>query len=101
MGNPLRICLSLRFFEGDLVTGVDEKPKIVKFILAGIYVMRPEIFTIIPHETYYGMDQLIKDMLRRKLPVVKYDLPEYWLDIGQPGDYEKAQEDAREGRFNT
>jgi NDP-sugar pyrophosphorylase family protein len=89
------------FFEGDVVTGVEEKPKIVKFILAGIYVMRPEIFTVIPSGVYYGMDQLIKDMLRRKLPVVKYDLHEYWLDIGQPSDYQKAQEDAREGRFNT
>ena len=87
------------FFEGDRITGIEEKPKIIKYILAGIYVLQPEILQLIPDQTYYGMDLLIKEMLRRERPVVKYDLKEYWLDIGQPGDYQKAQEDAREGRF--
>jgi NDP-sugar pyrophosphorylase family protein len=87
------------FFEGDRVTGIEEKPNIVKHILAGIYVVRPEIFTVIPEDTYFGMDMLIKAMLHRGMPVMKYESPEYWLDIGQPGDYQKAQEDAREGKF--
>jgi NDP-sugar pyrophosphorylase family protein len=87
------------FFEGDRVIGIEEKPKIIKYILAGIYVVRPEIFTFIPEDTYFGMDLLIKELLRREEPVLKYDLKEYWLDIGQPGDYEKAQEDAKVGRF--
>jgi NDP-mannose synthase len=87
------------FFEGDRVTGIEEKPKIIKHILAGIYVLRPEIFQLIPEDTYFGMDLLIKEMLRLKLAVVKYDLREYWLDIGQPGDYQQAQADAKEGRF--
>jgi len=87
------------FFEGDRVTGIEEKPKIVKYILAGIYVVRPELLELIPPDTYFGMDLLIKEMLRLNMPVMKYDLREYWLDIGQPGDYEKAQADAREGRF--
>lgn len=80
------------FFEGDQVTGIDEKPDIVKFILAGIYVMRPEIFGVIPPDTYFGMDSLIKEMLQRRLPVVKYNLEAYWLDIGQITDFEKAQD---------
>ncbi|MGD0649945.1 MAG: sugar phosphate nucleotidyltransferase [Verrucomicrobiia bacterium] len=87
------------FFDGDRVTGIEEKPNIVKFILAGIYVMRPEIFTVIPPNTYVGMDLLIKEMLRRNLPVVKHEMKEYWLDIGQPGDYAQAQEDAKKGAF--
>jgi NDP-sugar pyrophosphorylase family protein len=87
------------FFEGDRVTGIEEKPKIVKFILAGIYVMRPEIFSVIPPDTYYGMDRLIKDMLARGLPVVKYELHDYWLDIGQAADYAQAQEDMSQGKF--
>jgi NDP-sugar pyrophosphorylase family protein len=87
------------FFNGDRVTGIEEKPKIIKYILAGIYVLRPEIFQLIPDDTYFGMDLLIKEMLRRELPVIKYDLREYWLDIGQPADYEQAQADAKEGRF--
>jgi NDP-mannose synthase len=87
------------FFKGDRVTGIEEKPKIIKYILAGIYVLRPEILQLIPDATYFGMDLLIKEMLRRNLPVMKYDLREYWLDIGQPGDYQQAQTDAKEGKF--
>lgn len=84
------------FFEGDRVTGIDEKPNIVKFILAGIYIMRPEIFEIIPKDTYFGMDMLIKEMLKRGSPVVKYTMEQYWLDIGQITDFEKAQNIYRE-----
>lgn len=87
------------FFDGDRVTGIEEKPKIVKFILAGIYIMKPEIFTVIPAGTYYGMDTLIKDMLQRQLPVVKYEMHDYWLDIGQAADYTQAQEDMSQGKF--
>lgn len=53
--------------------------------------MRPEIFQLIPDNQYYGMDMLIKRMLGSKMPITKYELTEYWLDIGQIQDYEKAQ----------
>ncbi|MCX7826989.1 MAG: sugar phosphate nucleotidyltransferase, partial [Verrucomicrobiae bacterium] len=79
-------------FEGDYVTDIEEKPNIVMYILAGIYVMKPGIFEHIPEGRYYGMDTLIKDLLKRRLPVAKYDLKDYWLDIGRLADYEKAQE---------
>jgi NDP-sugar pyrophosphorylase family protein len=39
------------------------------------------------------MDLLIKGMLAAKIPIAKYDLKEYWLDIGNITDYEKAQEE--------
>lgn len=80
------------FFEGDKVTGIQEKPDIVMYVLAGIYVMKPEIFKLFPENEYFGMDMLIKKMLARNIPVTKYDLNEYWLDIGRINDYEEAQE---------
>ena len=81
------------FFEGDYVTGIQEKPDFVTYILAGIYVMKPEIFQFIPHNQRYGMDQLIQGMLGKGSPIAKYELNEYWLDIGRLNDYEKAQKD--------
>lgn len=78
-------------FEGDLVTKVEEKPDIITYILAGIYVMRPEILKIIPENKYYGIDTLIKDMIARKMEIIKYEMNEYWLDIGRLNDYEEAQ----------
>ncbi len=80
------------FYAGDFVTGIEEKKDIVTKILAGIYIMKPEIFNFIPDNEYYGMDSLIQDMLAKKIPVAKYEIREYWLDIGMEDDYRRAQE---------
>ncbi len=78
------------YFNGDLVTKIEEKPNIISYVLSGIYVMKPEIMDLIPENEYFGMDMLIKKMLEFNLPIIKYELEEYWLDIGQIKDYEKA-----------
>lgn len=79
-------------FEGNFVTDIEEKPDIVKFILAGIYVMTPAIFDYIPERQYFGMDSLIKNLLAARRPVAKYEIQEYWLDIGQIDHYQEAQQ---------
>jgi len=79
-------------FEGDFVTRIREKPLLKMNILAGIYIFRPTIFRLIPDNTLFGMDHLIDKMLSENIPVAKYQIHEYWLDIGQVDDYEKAQE---------
>jgi len=80
------------FFEGDYVTDIEEKPNIVTYILAGIYVMRPEILNRIPDNKRYNIDVLIKSMLRDGVPVAKYEIQRYWLDIGRIDDFNKAQD---------
>lgn len=80
------------YFEGDRVTGIEEKPNILMYILAGIYVMKPEIFKFFPEDEYFGMDNLILKMLGDNSIVSKYEIKQYWLDIGRLNDYEKAQE---------
>lgn len=80
-------------FEGELVTKIEEKPNIITYALAGIYIMKPEILQYIPSDTYYGIDMLLQFMLENKMPIVKYDIEDYWIDIGRMDDYEKAQED--------
>ncbi len=80
------------FFEGNRVTGIQEKQDIVMYILAGIYVMKPKIFKFFPENEYFGMDTLILNMIAKNEDVTKYDLKEYWLDIGRLDDFEKAQE---------
>ncbi|MCK4662457.1 MAG: NTP transferase domain-containing protein [Bacteroidales bacterium] len=80
------------FYNGNYVTGIDEKPKIKTKILAGIYIFKPSIFNIIPYNEYFGMDDLIHKMLKENIPIAKYEIKEYWLDIGQIDDYNKAQD---------
>lgn len=84
------------FFEGDYVTDIQEKPNLELFILAGIYVMTPAIFDHIPFNTFYGMDVLIKKLLSEDIKVPKYEINEYWLDIGRLNDYNEAQEAYKE-----
>jgi NDP-sugar pyrophosphorylase family protein len=77
--------------DGDYLQAIEEKPDIVFEILAGIYYLSPSVFEFIPHDTYYGIDSLIKDLLARDRKVGKYRCQEHWLDIGQLHDYQAAQ----------
>jgi NDP-sugar pyrophosphorylase family protein len=78
--------------DGDFVSDIQEKPDIKMNILAGIYVFKPAIFELIPENKYFGMDTLIKKMISKNMKIAKYDIKEYWLDIGRVDDYSKAQE---------
>jgi NDP-sugar pyrophosphorylase family protein len=73
------------------ITGVEEKPNIKNEIIAGLYVMNKGVFRYIPPNKYFGMDNLIKKMLKHNSSIGKYLMHELWLDIGQLPDYEKAQ----------
>jgi NDP-sugar pyrophosphorylase family protein len=76
----------------DCLIGLEEKPNFRFEILSGIYVLKPSLFSLLPKNTYYGIDTLIKDMLAANMKVGKYLMPEYWLDIGQIEDFQAAQE---------
>ncbi len=78
--------------EGDYITTVEEKPDLEHQVVGGIYVIKPALLDLIPENTYYGIDNLIKDMLAQKMPVARYLIEDYWLDIGQVDDYQVAQE---------
>ena len=88
------------FYDGDYVTGIEEKPNIKHKVLAGIYIFKPEIFELIPDDEYYGMDTLIHKMLKDNIPISKFEIMDYWLDIGQVDDYQKAQEIYKEHFIN-
>jgi NDP-mannose synthase len=78
--------------EGDYVVDIEEKPDFKQEVLAGIYAMTPAALELVPDDTYFGMDELIKTMMATHRPVAKYKMTEYWVDIGQLDDYELAKE---------
>ncbi len=80
------------FFDGDQITGVEEKPNIKQTIIAGIYVFKPEILNYIPMGKKFGMDELILALLHAKQRISHYNIAEYWLDIGKLDDYSAAQD---------
>jgi NDP-sugar pyrophosphorylase family protein len=78
--------------ENDHIMHIEEKPDLKFEVLAGIYCMKTEIFSYIPDNTSFDIDTLIKTLLKEKQKVSRYQIHEYWLDIGQVEDYSKARE---------
>jgi len=75
----------------NMIIEIEEKPDLELEILAGIYFMKPSVMEYIPDDEYYGIDHLIKKMLSLSLPITKYLMSEYWLDIGNIDSYNEAQ----------
>jgi NDP-sugar pyrophosphorylase family protein len=75
------------------VMGVREKPTFTYRINTGIYFIRRSVFDLIPKDRRYDAIDLIEDALAKGLKVSSYPLHDYWMDIGQMEDYQRAQED--------
>jgi dTDP-glucose pyrophosphorylase len=69
---------------------INEKPLQRFYMNAGIYVLNPEVLQLIPSQTHIDMPQLFEKMLRRGWHVVVFPIREYWMDIGQLDDWERA-----------
>ena len=70
-----------------------EKPVNNYEVSMGIYMANKQILNLIPDGISFGFDHLMYKMLKNndKVAVKKHD--RYWLDIGRPEDYEKANQD--------
>lgn len=79
--------------KNDRVIKIVEKPDIKVEITVGIYFMSTKIFEYIPYNKQFGMDDLIKKLIKEKEEIFRYKMDEYWIDIGKMEDYNKAQED--------
>ena len=77
--------------DGPYILAIEEKPDLRLEILAGIYVLKPPVLDLIPADSYFGIDALIKTMLAQHRRVGRHAMKEYWLDIGQVDQYQAAQ----------
>lgn len=76
--------------ERQRITGIDEKPVQRFFVNAGIYVLDPAAMDLIPQDTYYDMPSLFEKLIQRGEETSAFPIREYWLDIGQLADYDRA-----------
>lgn len=76
-----------------LATGFREKPEFTFDVSMGVYVMNRDVLELVPSRTHFGFDDLMLTMLEKKCPAKIFPYAGYWLDIGRPDDYEKANED--------
>lgn len=79
--------------EDGKITGVEEKPVQTFFVNAGIYVFEQELLSNVQENTKIDMPPLLMKMVEQGNKVNLFPIHEYWLDIGQPSEFEKAQTD--------
>lgn len=85
--------------DGVRVRGVHEKPTRRFLVNAGVYLMEPSVHAYIPPDVALDMPDLIQRLVDAGHPVVVFPIVEYWLDIGRPADYERAQADIKTARL--
>jgi len=81
----------------DRVTGYHEKPEIEHDVSMGVYVYEPRALAMIQRDEYLDFPTLVSRLIDVGERVVAYRTDAYWLDIGNPDDYARAQEDAERG----
>jgi dTDP-glucose pyrophosphorylase/CBS domain-containing protein len=87
--------------EGPAVRGVSEKPKLQFLVNAGVYLLEAEAKKHIPSGRRFDMTDLIQALIKANKRVVSFPIVEYWLDVGQRLDYERAVSDHQNGRYQS
>lgn len=75
------------------VTGYVEKPVYRYRASMGVYVLEPHVVDCIPPDRPFDLPDLIRALMAKGEPVSAYVHSGYWLDIGRPEDYQRAQAD--------
>jgi NDP-sugar pyrophosphorylase family protein len=75
------------------VSGFREKPKYRFSVSMGIYVFERSVLECVPDGRAFGFDELVLTMLELGEPVNSYAFNGYWLDLGRPDDYDRANRD--------
>jgi NDP-sugar pyrophosphorylase family protein len=72
------------------VVGFREKPVHDYDVSMGVYVFSRELVARIPRDRPYGLDDLVLQLLEDGEAINAYPFSGYWLDLGRPDDYDRA-----------
>ncbi len=86
----VRIPYGVVQLSNDVIYALEEKPCKSYFVSAGIYALDPSVIALIPEAQPYDMTGLIQAVLNANRKVGGFPIHEYWLDVGQPADYQRA-----------
>lgn len=82
-----------------LIHSFKEKPSYTFYSNGGIYIMKKELIDHIPNNNFFNATDLIESLIKNEYKVITYPMRGYWLDIGNPEDYEKANQDYSHIKF--
>src|SRR5690606_6660231 len=77
------------------VVSLKEKPSYTYYSNGGIYLIKVEALNHIPSDSFFNATDLMELLIKKGKRVISYPLHGYWLDIGKPEDFTKAQEDIK------
>lgn len=75
------------------ITGYVEKPTFQYVVSMGVYVLEPSVLRHVPAQGKFDLPDLVRALVSVGERVGGYVHDGYWLDIGRPEDYQRAQED--------
>ncbi len=78
--------------DGREIHGLIEKPTYNYYANAGIYLIKKTALDIIPDDTFFNATDLIEQLINRGKTVIRFPLNGTWIDIGNPQEYQKANE---------
>ena len=78
--------------EGRVIQGLIEKPTYNYYANAGIYLIKRSALDEIPEDTFFNATDLIEKLIAEKKKVIRFPLNGTWIDIGNPQEYQKANE---------
>lgn len=78
--------------DGRDIKGLLEKPKYNYYANAGIYLIKRKTLDEIPEDTFFNATDLIEKLISQGKKVIRYPLNGTWIDIGNPQEYQKAQD---------
>jgi len=87
----LQIPYGVLTMKGAALVEIEEKPAQKLIINAGIYVLQPAVLDCLGSAGPVDMPDIVKRILKDPAGVGCFPLSEFWLDIGNPADYQRAQ----------
>ena len=78
--------------DGRNIQGLIEKPTYNYYANAGIYLIRRSALGLIPEDTFFNATDLIEKLITEGKKVIRCPLNGTWIDIGNPQEYQKANE---------
>ncbi|MBM4452970.1 MAG: nucleotidyltransferase family protein [Chloroflexi bacterium] len=80
----------------NVIRGYTEKPTIHHLVSMGVYVFESRVLEYIKPDERLDFPDLVKTLLSKNEKINGFVFDGYWLDIGRPEDYEKANEEIEE-----
>ena len=98
---PYPVSIPYAIFENEdlKVKSFKEKPEYIYYANAGIYLIKRKALNLIPKDEFYNATDLMEKIIELDMKLIHYPMHNYWLDIGKPADFKKANEDINNLKF--